>query len=135
VGAVITRPLRILFIEDNPDDVELVLRDLQRCGLDTTHQRVESAGDMRNALASDSWDLILSDYNMPQFSAAGALGVLKESGQDVPLIVISGSIGEDRAVALLKDGACDFVTKGMLARLVSAIQRELREASTRRARC
>ncbi len=89
---------------------------------------------MRAALARDLWDLIISDYSLPQFSAAGALGVLKESGQDVPLIVISGTIGEDRAVALLKEGASDFVTKGMLARLVSAIQRELREASTRRAR-
>ena len=126
--------LRILFVEDNPDDVDLVVRDLSRGGLNIEHLRVENAGDMRAALARDMWDLIISDYTMPQFSAAGALGVLKESGLDVPLIVISGTIGEERAVALLKEGASDFVSKGMLARLVSSIQRELREASTRRAR-
>ena len=110
------------------------MRDLSRGGLNIEHLRVENADDMRDALAREMWDLIISDYTMPQFSAAGALSVLKESGLDVPLIVISGTIGEDRAVALLKEGASDFVSKDMLARLVSAIQRELREASTRRAR-
>src|SRR6185369_15149549 len=88
----------------------------------------------QEALARGSWDIILSDYTMPEFSAMGAVRTLKESGLDIPLLVVSGTIGEETAVSALKAGAHDFLLKGRLARLVPAIERELRDAETRRSR-
>jgi PAS domain S-box-containing protein/putative nucleotidyltransferase with HDIG domain len=126
------RPLRALIIEDSEEDAQLLLRELRRGGYDVEFERVESTEAMQSALTQRTWDLILSDFSMPQFSAPKALEVLKISGLDIPFIIISGTIGEETAVAALKGGANDFLIKGKFARLGPAIERELREAEIRR---
>jgi PAS domain S-box-containing protein/putative nucleotidyltransferase with HDIG domain len=126
--------LRVLLIEDSEDDSQLLLRELQRLDYEVEFERIETATAMQSALAQRTWDLILSDYTLPAFNAPQALKVLKASGLDVPFIIISGTIGEDTAVAALKAGANDFVIKGKYARLGPAIERELREVESRRER-
>ena len=124
--------LRILVIEDSEDDADLIIREIRRSGYTVEFERVETKSDMQHVLVRGPWDLILSDYSMPHFSAMGALSVLKESELDIPFLVISGTIGEETAVTALKAGANDFLLKGKLARLVPAIERELRDTATRR---
>jgi PAS domain S-box-containing protein len=119
-------------VEDNEADAELLLMELDAGGFDVDWKRVETANAMRRELRDRSWDLVVSDYSMPSFDAIGALAVLKESNQDLPFIVVSGTIGEDNAVEALKRGANDFLIKGKLARLLPAVDRELREAEVRR---
>ena len=126
--------LRLLLIEDSVDDAELIVREIRRGGYSVEFQRVETKLDMQQALAHSTWDMILSDYSMPKFSAMAALQVLNDSGLDIPFMVISGTIGEETAVTALKAGAHDFLLKDKLARLVPAIERELRDAETRRSR-
>ncbi len=126
------RQLRVLLVEDSQDDMLLLLRELKNGGFETIHERVETAGAMRKALAENSWDMVISDYRMPQFDAPGALKVLHESGLDLPFIIVSGKIGEDLAVAAMKSGAHDYLMKGNFSRLVPAVDRELREAAERR---
>ena len=128
------RSLRVLIIEDSEDDAQLLLRELRRGGYEVEFERVETAEAMQSALAQKTWDLILSDYSLPRFNAPQALEVLKASGLDLPFIISSGTIGEDMAVAALKAGASDFLVKGNFARLGPAIERELREAESRRER-
>jgi PAS domain S-box-containing protein len=128
------KPLRVLIVEDSDDDASLLLRELRRSGYDPAFERVETAAAMRAALERQAWDIIIADYSLPQFSAPDALALLQASGLDLPFVVVSGSIGEDRAVDALKAGAHDFVIKGRWARLIPAIERELREAEVRRAR-
>src|SRR5688500_14514608 len=89
---------------------------------------------MKSALANHAWDLIICDYSLPKFSAPQALVVLKESGHDLPFIIVSGTIGEESAVSALKAGAHDFIVKGSMARLIPAIQREMKDASVRHER-
>ncbi len=127
-------PLRALIVEDSEDDVRLVLRELRRGGYDPTYERVDTPAAMRAALAEHTWDVVLSDYSMPSFSAPDALALLNSSDLDLPFIIISGTIGEDTAVAALRAGAHDFLLKDNLARLIPAIQREIREADVRRER-
>jgi PAS domain S-box/uncharacterized domain HDIG len=127
------RPLRVLIIEDSEEDAHLLLRELRR-GYEVEFERVETAGAMRAMLSEKEWDLILSDYSMPKFSAPKALKVLEASGLDVPFIIVSGTIGEDVAVEALKAGADDFLVKGKFARLGPTIERALREAEIRRDR-
>lgn len=127
-------PLHLLIVEDSEDDELLILRNLQHGGYETQSKRVETAAEMRTALKEDTWDIILSDYSLPQFSALGAIEVLKESGLDIPLIIVSGTIGDTVAVTALKAGANDFLTKQNMARLIPAIERELREVEARRKR-
>ena len=127
-------PLRMLIVEDSKEDVELLLADLDRRGYDITYQRVETADAMRAALDGATWDAVVSDYSMPQFSGMAALEVLRASGQDLPFIIVSGTIGEESAVGALKAGAHDFLVKGNLARLAPAIERERREVAERRTR-
>ena len=124
--------LRVLVVEDSQDDSEVVLRELRRGGYEVAHERVETRPAMRAALLQGTWDLVLCDYTLPKFSAADALVTLQESGLDLPFIVISGTIGEESAVEMLKAGAHDFIVKGRLARLIPAIERELGDAATRR---
>ena len=124
--------IRVLIVEDSTDDAELVLRQLQRAGYDPVTERVQTAEAMKAALEREDWDLVVSDYSMPQFDAPTALHLLNQSGRDVPFIVVSGSIGEDVAVAMMKTGAHDYILKQNLTRFVSAVQRELREAENRR---
>lgn len=126
--------LRLLVVEDSEDDTLLLVRELERAGYGVICERVESAAAMRVALAKTTWDVIIADYTMPQFSATQALALLKEVGLDLPFIIVSGTIGEERAVAAMKAGAHDYVMKGNLARLVPALERELREAEIRQAR-
>lgn len=123
--------LRVLFVEDSQEDVHIVLRELRRGGYEVEHERVDTRPAMQAALSSRSWDIILCDYTLPQFSAMAALKTLHESGLDLPFIVISGTIGEESAVEMLKAGAHDFIVKGRLARLIPAIERGLRDAQTR----
>ncbi len=126
--------LRILLVEDSEDDAALLLRAIQQGGYSVAYERVETAADMKSALDNEAWDVIISDYKLPQFDAPQALAVMKESGQDLPFIIVSGTTSEENAVSSLKAGAHDFVIKGKLARLVPAIQRELKEAVERRER-
>jgi PAS domain S-box-containing protein len=130
----VDKPLQILIIEDSEDDVELLLRELRRHDYDPSHKQVDSAEAMQAALAEQRWDIVISDYFLPHFSAPAALNVLKESGLDLPFIIVSGSIIEDAAVTALKAGAHDFMAKYSLARLAPAIERELREAQGRQER-
>ena len=127
------KPLRALIIEDSPDDAELLARELTRGGYDVACRRAENAAEMKRALDECAWDVVISDYVLPAFSAPAALAVLKSSGLDVPFIIVSGAIGEETAVAAMKAGAHDFITKGSLARLVPAVERELGDAEVRRA--
>jgi putative nucleotidyltransferase with HDIG domain len=126
--------LRILLVEDSEDDARLVLREIRRGGYEIETERVETAGAMRTALAQQSWDLVICDFSLPQFSAPKALEVLKQSGIDLPFIIVSGTIEEESAVNALKSGAHDFITKSNFARLLPAIQRELEDAVVRRER-
>jgi putative nucleotidyltransferase with HDIG domain/PAS domain S-box-containing protein len=124
--------LRILIVEDSLEDTELVILELQRNGYKIDYQRVETAAAMKHALDQNAWDLVLSDYSLPHFDAPHALDTLKSSAIDIPFIILSGTIGEESAIAALKAGAHDFIIKGNYARLVPAIERELRDAHTRR---
>jgi len=129
-----TSALRVLIVEDSEDDAALLLRELRRGGYEPVWERVQSALAMTEALDSQTWDVIIADYAMPQFSAPAALLVLQDSGLDLPFIVVSGTIGEDVAVETMKAGAHDYLMKDNLARLCPAIHRELRDAEVRGAR-
>src|SRR5215208_3054436 len=127
--------LKVLIVEDSEDDALLLLRRLRKGGYDPTWERVDTPQDMEAALDGASWDLVISDHSMPAFSSSAALGLLRRKGfVDLPFIIVSGQIGEDAAVAAMKAGAHDYLMKDNLARLNSAIERELREADVRRER-
>jgi PAS domain S-box-containing protein len=128
------KPLRVLIIEDYDDDVELLLHELRREGYELEFELVRTAKAMQMVLTQKTWDLILSDYTLPQFDAPQALEILKASGLDLPFIIVSGTISEEIAVSALKAGANDVIVKGKFSRLGPAIERELREAETRRER-
>jgi PAS domain S-box-containing protein len=123
--------LRVLFIEDSEPDEELLTLQLERGGFEVEHLRVDTAQSLKQALASKQWDLILSDFNMPRLTGLQALGIVRSVNPDVPFIVVSGAIGEETAVELMRAGAQDFIQKGNLLRLVPAIQRELSESESR----
>src|ERR1019366_8443588 len=126
--------LRALIVEDSFDDAALVLLELRRGGYEVVFERVETAENMNAALERAEWDVVLSDYSMPRFTALHALEVLKNRQVDIPFIIISGTIGEETAVNAMKAGAQDYLIKGKLARLVPALERELRDAQIRRHR-
>jgi signal transduction histidine kinase len=126
--------LRVLCAEDSPDDYELVMRELTSAGFALVTTRVDNASAMARELESRTWDVVLSDWHMPGFGAAEAADVLRGKGIDVPFIIVSGTIGEDTAVEAMKCGAHDFLVKDKLARLVPAIEREMKEARNRRDR-
>src|SRR6266852_3959261 len=126
--------LRVLFVEDSEADAELVRRDLHRSGYQIVSHRVDTREDLALALQRD-WDIVLSDFRMPRFRGDHALELVRAlKGPDLPFIVISGTLGDERAVALLKAGANDFVVKTNAARLIPAIDRELKDAQIRRER-
>jgi two-component system cell cycle sensor histidine kinase/response regulator CckA len=127
-------PLRVLMIEDSEDDAALLLRELRRGGYDVIHERVDTSAGLTLSLENQKWDLVISDHSMPHFSGIDALNILRSRGYEVPFIFVSGTIGEEAAVAALKDGAQDYLMKTNLKRLVPAIQRELREVDARRER-
>jgi len=128
------QPLRILIVEDSAEDAVLMLSALEQEGYQVLSERVQTAEEMKLALDKGGWDAVLSDYDLPSFSAPAALGLLQSTGQDLPFIIISGTVGEEIAVAALKAGAHDFLLKGRLARLAPALQRSLGEVSQRRER-
>src|SRR5207253_8598074 len=103
-------------------------------GYATTHRRVETEKEMRDAVSGEEWDVVLADYSLPQFSGGNALAMLRKSGLDIPFIIVSGAIGEATAVAAMKAGAHDYVMKSNMGRLVPAVEREIREAGMRRER-
>ncbi len=126
--------LKLLLVEDNPDDALLVQRELQRGGFEVLCTQVDNKHAMRSAIDGESWDCVVSDYNLPHFSGLDALQTLKESGLDIPFLLVSGEIDEETAVAIMRSGAHDFVMKNKLGRLAPAIRRELDQAADRRAR-
>ena len=124
--------LRVLLVEDSEDDAALLLRELKRAGYDVAHDRVFTAEAIEQSLAKHDWDLVISDHGMPAFSGTEALQIVRRLKPDVPFIFVSGSIGEDIAVAAMRAGAQDYVMKGNIRRLAPAIDRELRESEARR---
>ena len=126
-----SKSLRLLQIEDSESDAEMILRLLMQAGFDVFSHRVEDAEGLRDALEDPSWDVIIADYHLPGFDAPGALRILQECGRDIPCIVVSGMMGEDTAVEMMKSGAHDYMTKNNLTRLAPAVERELAEAARR----
>ena len=127
-----TVPLRALILEDSENDCALLVRALTKGGYDLHYQRVDSAENLLASLDSATWDIIISDFSMPGFKGTAALELLQKSGLEVPFVFVSGTIGEETAVEAMRQGAQDYVMKGNLARLIPAIQRELREFERRR---
>src|SRR5882724_9157053 len=127
------KTLRVLNVEDSERDATLVRRHLALAGYDVIAERVDTHAAMKAALEERHWDLILSDYTMPNFSALDALAVLEESGLDIPTIIISGTVGEELAVQAMLAGAHDYLMKDNLVRLGASIERELHVADSRRA--
>lgn len=124
------RSLRVLMLEDNPDDAELLLRELLRAGFDPQATRVETEAAFLSELAS-SPEIILSDYSLPRFSGLQAAQLLRESGRNIPFILISGTVGEDVAVEAMKHGATDYLLKDRIARLGPAVERALEQQRLR----
>jgi len=127
-----SEPLRVLFVDDSEKDVFLLLRQLRKGGFEPQHKRVDDAVSLRMALQSDEWQIVISDFHMPNFDGLIALQVFKEAGGDIPFILVSATVGEETAVLAMKQGAHDYIMKGNLARLVPVVQRELLEADMRR---
>ncbi|HVJ53725.1 MAG TPA: response regulator [Aliidongia sp.] len=125
------KPLRVLIAEDNEADAALLVRELKRGDYELTFERVETAAAMTAALDRQPWDLVISDFSMPQFSALAALDIVRRSELDLPFLIVSGTIGEEAAVEAMRAGAHDFMPKGRFTRLLPAIARELREAAIR----
>ena len=127
-------PLRLLVIEDNPADFLLLERHLRRQGLEASCARIDSLVELESALAAQRWDAVLADYNVPGMAFGQSLDLIRSRQSDLPVILVTGALGEEKAVDLLKQGCSDFVLKGNLARLVSIIERSLREVAEQRAR-
>jgi diguanylate cyclase (GGDEF)-like protein/PAS domain S-box-containing protein len=125
-------PLAVLIVEDSESDIQIIVRFLRKAGYKLVYEQVESAGQMRAALEKSAWDIVISDYRLPQFDGRAALSLLQEMGHDIPFIVVSGTIGEETAVAMMKAGAHDYLMKDNLARLAPAVARELEQAEMRR---
>jgi PAS domain S-box-containing protein/diguanylate cyclase (GGDEF)-like protein len=128
-----SKPVKILVVEDSEDDAKLALRALRRGGFDPTCRRVQTAAELDTALAQERWDAVISDFRMPGFTGMDALRIFRAAGLDIPFILISGTIGEATAVDAMKAGASDYVMKKSLARLAPALERELNETQMRAA--
>ena len=126
--------LKILFIEDSPDDAELLGRELKHAGLQFESHRVDEVGHLQDALKDSRWDVVLADHSGPHIDSSRALAIVRAIDVDVPFIIVSGTISEETAIEAMKAGASDYLTKGRLARLVPVIERELRQAEERRTR-
>ncbi|MCB1858158.1 MAG: EAL domain-containing protein [Gammaproteobacteria bacterium] len=126
-------PIRLLIIEDSEDDAYLLVRELRIGGFQLHFLRTDTALETESALRRSTWDLVITDHNMPNFSAVAAMKLVKEIQPDTPVIIVSGSIGEEFAVQAMKDGAHDYLMKDNLRRLIPAVTRELRDAEIRRA--
>ena len=126
--------LNVLLVEDSPTDAKLVIQELRRTWQPLVFERVDTPAAMAAALERGPWDLVISDWSMPRFSAPAALDVLRQKGIDLPFIIVSGTIGEESAVVAMRTGAHDYVLKDKLGRLTPAVERELRECKERAAR-
>lgn len=126
------KPLAVLIVEDSENDAQLLVRILTKAGYPLTFEQVETAAQMRSALEKKPWDIVISDFSMPEMDGHGALKILQETGLDIPFIVVSGVVGEETAVTMMKAGAQDYVMKDNLARLVPAVERELKQVENRR---
>jgi len=126
------KSLHVLIIDDSKDDVLLIIRALKKGGYHAVYERLVTAATMKKALQEKQWDIILCDYRMPRFNAPSAIAMLKESNMDIPIIIISGVIGEETAVECMRLGARDYIMKDNLARLCPAITRELEYAKLRK---
>lgn len=125
--------LRVIVVEDNPDDAALLLRELRRGNYDPQPELVDTLEGLEAALKqANAWDLVISDWSLPTFNGLAGFRMMREMGLDLPFIIVSGTIGEEHAVEALKAGVNDFMTKGRYARLIPAIERELREAEIRK---
>ncbi|HUP40157.1 MAG TPA: response regulator [Vicinamibacterales bacterium] len=131
---VATQSIRLALVEDSEDDAHLILHELRRSGYTVTAQRVETAQALTSLLADGEWDLVISDHNLPQFSAPEALRLVRAHARYIPFIIVSGSMGEELAVNAMKSGAADYLVKGQLTRLGPAVKRELADAEQRRQR-
>ena len=127
-------PLRVLIVEDSPDDALLLLHELRRGGYEPLHERVDTPEAMNEALSRGPWDVVLSDYYMPRFQAPDALALLRRRGSDVPFVIVSGKVGEELAVEVMKAGAHDYIMKDNMTRLCATIKRGIEEAEVRRER-
>jgi DNA-binding NtrC family response regulator len=125
------RALQMLLVEDSENDAILLLRELKRSGYDPIYERVFTADDLSSALEKQPWDIIISDFVMPQFSGLDALKMIRGKGFDIPVIIMSGKISDETAVTAMKAGASDYIMKDNLARLGPAIERELYETAMR----
>ena len=125
-------PLHVLIVEDSEIDALLLTLELKHGGYEPIHERVETAEAVRAALRNNIWDIILCDYNLPGLNGLEVLAIVKETGSDIPFIIISGAIGEEVAVEAMKAGAHDYIMKDRRQRLLPAVERELREAALRR---
>lgn len=126
------KPLRLLLVEDSDDDALLILQCLQRHGYECTVKQVMNAADLQAALETEKWDIILCDYVMPGFDALAALEIVHRHSPLIPVIIVSGTVGEDVAVASLKHGAQDYILKQNLMRLGPAVDSELAAATALR---
>ena len=127
------KALKALIVEDSESDAALIMEALIDGGYEPIPERVETPEEMKSALQAGHWDVVLSDYRMPRFNALQAMRLIRESGLDLPFIIITGSIGEELAAAAMKAGANDYLMKDNLSRLAPAIDREIQEAARRRA--
>src|SRR6266536_4267597 len=128
------RPLRVLFVEDSAADAELMVRALRAGDFEPIQERVETAPELLAALERGPWDVVLSDYYLPSLEAPAALALVRERLPDIPFLVVSGSVGEDTAVAAMKAGATDYLMKDRLQRLAPAVSRVLAESAVERER-
>ncbi len=131
---VVNQRIKVLIAEDLEDDALLIIEELRRGGYDAEYRRVETEEELSEALDGSAWSLVITDYSMPRFSAMEAIRVAGEKAPDLPVIIVSGVMGEDFAVDAMKAGAKDYLIKDRLSRLVPAVERVLREAEGTRAR-
>src|SRR5574339_315736 len=125
--------LRVLHLEDAEVDHELACAQLKRAGFEVHALRVDTEDAFRAALGSGTWDVVLSDFNVPGFTGAQALDLLKREGHALPFVLLSGEIGEDTAVASMRDGASDYLLKNNLARLAPAVRNAIQANREHRA--
>ncbi|MFQ5724237.1 MAG: response regulator, partial [Terriglobia bacterium] len=123
--------LRILVVEDNPADAELCLRELRRAGWEVAAQVVQTAEECAQCLRAQTYDIVLADYGLPNWSGLGALELMRAQGTDTPVILVTGSLGDEKAVECIKQGATDYVLKDNLVRLPLAIRHALEEKALR----
>lgn len=124
--------MQVLIVEDSENDAILLLKELDHKGYTPIHRRVETPEDFLEALKNHTWDAVISDYVLPQFSGPEALRLLRQQGSDIPFIMVSGVHGEEKAVAIMKAGANDYIMKENLARLTPALEREMEAVQARR---